>query len=456
MIEKIKKSIVDEYNNTSLSAKLFLLWLLEPYYMTVARFVFHRLGLSDSIIGTVLLIIVSFIPVLAFAVNIKKFDKKYYMPGIVLVLSVIVIFLLTIFIHPEYMRFFTKPGYGIERILRPDSALYAFVFVVLIDKSEEVINIIKKYAVLDFIYMVIVDIIPRLTKGYFEDISSYGEMVQRPYSLSFGYAMLFPTIVFIYALTKKFNVLYLIGAAIGAISIFQFGNRGAWLLIWGYVAVMIITRCIHSEKYVNLKKIIIILCTIVGVGVAAFGIPKVVGSVMINIAEQKEEEGKEIEVSRTAEFASEGKIADGTGRDYIWGAVIDAIKDASKEGKVFGYGLYGDRPFVEPNHYAGYSHNIALELISNFGILGILFLLKLIIDGIRMVFLCKDENYREIYVITFVTSCQLLLSMSFWYVIEFWIMLGVSYSYIHRDGNIKTLGRIIKNKAVSKKEVSHE
>ena len=446
MIEKIKSHINKEIYDTSLEAKLLLLWLLVPYFMTVSRFILHRFGLDNTTTASVTLFIVSLIPIIVLILNIRKFDKKYYLPGICLFAVVVLLFVVTVAIHPDYMKFFTKPGYGISRILRPDSAIYAFLFVVLLKKSEEVMSVIKKYAVLDFAYMVIFGIMPRMVKGYFEDINYIGEMVRRPYSLTFGYAMLLPTVVFIYMFTKKHNILYIIGAAIGAVSIFTYGNRGAWILIWAYIAALLVTKAIHSENRSAIKIAIALVIAVVQLGVCAVGIPKVIGVVMVSIAEKNDDGNVEQEVPRTAVFASEGKFSDGTGRDEIWGSVEGAIK----EGGLFGYGLYGDRQFVEPHHYAGYSHNIVLEMVSNFGIIGVLIILKLIIDGIRMVFLCKDEYYRDVYIIMFTVAFQLFMSMSFWYVTEFWILLAVTYCYIYRDGKITTLGKIIKNKLTAK------
>ena len=441
MVEKIKSYIHKEIYDTSLEAKLLLLWLLEPYYMTVTRFVLHRFGIDTGAFREVTLLLVSLIPIIFLLANIKKFEKKQYMTSIALLVLVVVVLGLTVLVHPDYIRFFTKESYGITRILRPDAPIYAFLFISLCKKADEIADVIEKYCILDFVYMAIVEIAPRVVRGYFEDVDYLGQIVQRPYSLSFGYSMVFPTIAFIYFFMKRKNWLYIVGAAVGVVTIFQYGNRGAWMLIWLFLGVLFCARIFHSKDTKMVKKVIGIAACGVGVIFMTFTVPKIVGNAMMFVAE-KTSDGKEIKISRTAEYAAEGNIADGSGRDEIWEAVVDSIK----EGSIFGNGLYGDRPVVEPIHYVGYCHNIILEMVSNFGIFGVLILLKLILDAFRMIFLCKDKTYRELYIMFFVISCQLFLSYSFWYVFEFWIMAGLAHNYIAYSGEIKTLGSVVKEK----------
>src|SRR5699024_2881528 len=120
--------------------------------------------------------------------------------------------------------------------------------------------------------------------------------------------------------------------------------------------------------------------------------------------------------SRSIAMITSGEFSNDNGRSIIWDTVIRAIK----EGGIFGYGIMGDRPFIAPIHYVGYSHNIFLEIIVSFGLIGYFFIAYLVIDSIRMIFFCKDVNSRDLFAILFSISCQLLLSMSFWYVWEFW------------------------------------
>ena len=110
--------------------------------------------------------------------------------------------------------------------------------------------------------------------------------------------------------------------------------------------------------------------------------------------------------SRTLDLLLSGDISSDTGRDVIWAAVIDAIKN----GGIFGHGVFGERPYVFPIHYAAYSHNIVLELVCSFGIIGVGVCIFLIVGTLRMVFFCKDTQMREIFIIFFSVASQLLVN----------------------------------------------
>lgn len=140
--------------------------------------------------------------------------------------------------------------------------------------------------------------------------------------------------------------------------------------------------------------------------------------------------------SRTLEMIGKGEISSDSGRSMIWEAVWKAIK----EGGIFGYGAFGDRPFVYPIHYVGYSHNIFLELICSFGIVGVILSIILVFASLRMILFCKDNKYKELFIIFFSISLQLLISMSLWYVWEFWAAIAIVYKYrLKEKGRLKNV-----------------
>lgn len=88
-------------------------------------------------------------------------------------------------------------------MFRPDCALYAYLFYSLIDSPREILNVLKKFACLDFVYLIIVELLPALLRGYWMDVNYFGQEEQRVYSLSFGYSMLFPTIILLYFFIRE-------------------------------------------------------------------------------------------------------------------------------------------------------------------------------------------------------------------------------------------------------------
>lgn len=72
------------------------------------------------------------------------------------------------------------------------------MFIGLFTDASKLLKNIKTIAYFDFIYRVVFQLMPALSKGYWIDIGPDGQELQSSYSLSFGYAVTFPTIVFAY------------------------------------------------------------------------------------------------------------------------------------------------------------------------------------------------------------------------------------------------------------------
>lgn len=408
------KTKIMEYDYSSI---LLMLWLSEVFFMAVARFILVRFGLYDGIVRNTILFIVSSVPLILFLVQIKRFKLHQYKSSMILYLCIAVAFLLTIIIHPEYKYFFTRSRYGIERVLRPECALYAYLFFNLVDEPEKMMDIVKKYAILDFIYITIVELLPALLRGYWVDVNYLGEEVHRAYSLSFGYSMLLPVIVFLYVFIREKKIVYLLFGTVGGVLIFMKGSRGALVMIVNFLVLMYISSIVDCKD--NKKRLVRIMIGVaVVLGMALFG--RAILGVAADILQSCGIE------SRTLEMLVQGKfINDSSGRNVIWGAVANAIKD----GGIFGYGVFGDRPFVYPHHYVGYSHNIVFEMIASFGILGVLILICIAAASFRMIFMCKDYLWRDLFIIFFSIACQLIFSMSFWYVMEFWAAAAIAHKY---------------------------
>lgn len=411
---KIGNYYIKKHSNASM---ILMMWLLNVVFLTIARFVLTKLniyGLTRSFVLTG----ITLIPIVFFLLKLSVLKKKNYYPFLLLYLTICLIFLISYLLHPEYQYFYTREGYGLERVFRPDSALYAFLFFSLVDDPDDLMHTIKKFAFIYFAYLMIFELLPALVQGYWSDINYAGETVKRAYSLSFGYAMLLPSIIFLYIFFKKKSILYLLLSVAGIGLIFLQGSRGALLMLAIFVGLMVISGIIDSKDatYKTIKIIAIILAIVF---IFAFG-----GTILRTVVNMLKSIGFE---SRTLDLLVSGDFTNDSGRNIIWSSVYDAIKT----GGLFGYGAFGDRPFVFPHHYVGYSHNIFLELICSFGIIGGIISVVIVVGSLRMIFSCKDTRWREIFIIFFSIASQLLLSMSFWYVWEFWAAAAIAYKYFH-------------------------
>lgn len=397
-------------------SRLLLLYLSQLFFLTVARFTLSRMGFDTGFFRNFILSCIASVPVILFLIRMPKITSRIYISFLLLYAVVVATFLITLMYHPEYKQYFTRVDYGLIRVFRPDCAIYAFLFFSLLDNPEDILRTLKKFAYMDFSYLMLVELLPAMSRGYWEDVNSLGQTVQRTYSLTFGYEMLLPAILLLYFYIREKNWVTLILSMIGFVTILTNESRGALIVPIIFVALMFISNILDS-KDVSWKAAKIAGIVVIGVVFALFG--NMLLSVFVEVLSSM---GLE---SRTLQMLSSGEISNDSGRTLIWARVIAAIQD----GGPFGYGVFGDRQFVYGLHYVGYSHNIILELVCSFGVVGIALCVFLIIQSIRMIGFCKDKEWRELFIIFFSISCQLFLSLSVWYVMEFWAAAAIAHKY---------------------------
>lgn len=401
-----------KYNKESL---MLYTWFSLFFILPFVRFMLTRVGLETGGLRESIILIISSIPLIFFFVNIKKIRIKKYLWFFVLLLTIICLMIISVILNPKLYEFYIRKSYGLDRILRPDSAIYVALFISLVDDNEKVLNILIKFAIFYFLYLILIDLIPTLNRGYWIDIGPDGRELKLDYNLSFGYNLTFPCIVFIYNLFRRNKKVYIIPAFISAYLILIYGNRGAMLVVILYVFLIIL----QSLKKMKLDKKVLIIGTLI---VALILFQKYYDKLLlflIRIANAYHID------SRSIRMIINGNFAEDNGREVIWRVVIDAIKSRP----FLGYGILGDRPIVSPIHYVGYSHNLFLEIIISFGITGYLIISRLLFESFNMIFRCNDKKSNDLFIILFAVSSQLLISMSFWYVWEFWAAIAVCANY---------------------------
>lgn len=136
--------------------------------------------------------------------------------------------------------------------------------------------------------------------------------------------------------------------------------------------------------------------------------------------------------SRTLNYLSEGKLYL-AGRDKYYKQLIGEIVNS----KYTIHGLYSDRFFMAKyfsrttmeDIYGSYSHNIIVEILFQFGWIGIpllIFLLLRLMKSFLLVKRCKDEAQKTVW-ICFVSYAigQLLVSSSYLTALSFGALVGV-------------------------------
>ena len=401
------------YLNTGKISELLLeFYLFQLIITTVLRYILNKNGISEGFLREFVLWIFTSIPLLLMINFHQIIPKKSKTIFLVLMMSIIYSIASSYITNYENRYFLLRSGYGINRVLRPDASLYAFLFFLLVDDYNSLYKIIKKAAIAYFIYFIIVLWIPSIYKGYWEDIDYAGNIVKRNYSLSFGYSISFVCVLFMYYYLKEKKLTYLILNIFCYYLILTNGSRGALLISPIFLVLFMISEIrSKNEKYKYIKILLLLLLITV---IIIFG-----KSLLYRFMEFLYNNG--VNSRNIYSFVSED-IRNDTGRSLIWNGVIDAIK----KNYIVGYGFFGDRKFVFPYHYAAYSHNIFLELICSYGILGMCLSILLILISLYMIIFYKSDQWRELFIIFFSVSLQLLLSYSFWYVFEFWAMLSIA------------------------------
>lgn len=379
-------------------------FLAKDAVMKVFAFIFFRLGNPDLGIYTYIYLQygLTVACLLRFHVPMKRWGGFLF-----IWMAAACGFLLSFMAHPEYEEFFTRPVYGVlHRVFRPERAIYAYLFFRLCRRPERVLGVMQWVSYILTAYHMWLLLDARAAGGW-EEYDAGGEMTLMNYSLVYGYQVLFPAAVFtndVFA-GRKSSVPWFLACVVQVI---LGGSRGPMLLLVGYCGLLLIRNWKRMPK---LKYLIVLLLAFLG-----FLLSDAALTWLESLGEH----------SRTIRMLLEGSISDDNGRDALQTAALELIKT----GGPFGWGIYGDRAVLSQYHFAGYPHNLFLELLTNYGwLLGGLMCVIICFDIIRMIIFCKHPVWWEIYTILLICAMQLMVSQSYWYVWAFWGAWAVRSNY---------------------------
>lgn len=403
-IPKLNKIRISLSRESLAQSALFMFLCTEAFRQIIEKII------GNSTLSNYIAIFIIYIPVVFLLINgeFKAFDF------LVLWFIIVAAFGVSYILYPQNSYYFTRPTYGVlYRVLRMDRPIYGYLFIRLCYDKKRIMKTVESASVFLLIYYVIV-LLNALKIGYWMEYNGAGVLVKRTYSLVYGYNCLLPTLVFLYRALSSGKIRYYIMAAIGFFCIVMGGSRGALLCI----VIFLFFYLLRNWKEWSRNYVFLFLC-VVGIICCLFIVCEG-NAVLINFLKVNGIE------SRTIEKLLEGSLSDDNGRRIIWNMAIKMIK----EGGFFGYGLYGDRPVISSFHYAGYCHNLFLELLVNVGVpIGSCLIGVVVIYSIKMLIFCPDDDWRNLFLIFFACSCELILSMSLWYVNYFWLAFGIGISY---------------------------
>lgn len=369
---------------------------------------FRLYGWEDS--AWILTSIIIYFPLLL--MPLASGERRRTRDFLILWAMALLAFGMTIMVHPEYEAWFHHPLYGVfNYIFRPDRALYAYFMVRMVNDPKQLLqnlkfvsNILAVYGLYKFANAMQVGSWLTLTANGFEELS---------YSMSFGYDMMLPSMVFLYYAMRDKKLWHWALSIMCILMILVAGSRAPLLWILVFFTVMLIRGFLTSKVKV-----------IWGLTVPVFlliylKLEDLIGFLVVFL--------QRFGISaRSMNMLLAGSINDDNGRAAIYEMSIEMIKNM----EFYGYGLYGDRYVIGNYYFWGYPHNIFLEILLTFGVLGGgLLIFFLLYQGVRTLLKCQDDDWLDLFLIFLACSLKLLLSDSYWYVPEFWAAIAVVYSW---------------------------
>lgn len=363
--------------------------------------------------------IVSIVLIYAFVFLAAYLSKKVHIKLVIFV-GVLAIcasaFFITYILHPNYGSwFFHNADYGVfNNVFYPTSGIYAFLFVLLCDDPEDMRKGMKVVAYLMLIYA-IYQLIPVIQRGgTWNNVSKTGLQVnQSTHSLGFGYRTVMCSIIFFEEFLQTKKKCYLVLSIGSLLSVLIYGGRGCILVFVLYL----LLRYITNKKGLAVKDIAIVGLVMATLVLNELGIVKSFVALICNLTGLSD--------VRTVEMFLNGTLFEDNARSVIWSMAIEMIKG----GGLLGWGVYGDRMVIGRYYSWGYSHNVFLELLVSFGVVGLVLIVLLVCKIWKYFKTETDNRWKNIFVIFLSLSCQLLVSDSFWYNPWFWGSLALLYKY---------------------------
>lgn len=392
-------------SSDSIAELLFVVFYAMPFFRWGFENVMELVGLEKEGRATLLILLYLMVVLLCFLNN------QYFIPDFILLYGAIVVFfLLTYLVHPEYHYVYTREYYGVlPYVLRPDNGIYAYLFVRLLRNPVQFEKSLRVSSFLMLCYSVLT-LIFSLQRGYWFGENYLGETIQASYDLNFGYNLLLPVCTFLLSGLKEKKIIDLVLSAIGIIMIFIGGARGPFLgiMIFG-VLYILMTISDSKHKVRNILLVLILgglifiyyrsILTLLGNALESFGIS-----------------------SRTITKILEGSISEDNGRALIWSTALNHIRS-----NPLGSGAMGARNALYQVHYVGHPHNLFLEILIDYGvIIGPIFIAVMIIGSLRILFAKKYAEWRWVYLLFFAQACSLLTSYTYWHSNGIWGALGVA------------------------------
>lgn len=230
-------------------------------------------------------------------------------------------------------------------------------------------------------------------------------------NMNTAYTVLPSVMYLVYWALEHKKLWHWVAASVSMLLMFLFGTRGPIIAELVFLLLGLLFSVFNRKS--QLAKL---LCLLLFVAVIAL---VCTGDFLLNAAEFLSESFEEVGFStRVFDRFIEGEMSEGSGRDVLYDAVINAIR----EKPILGYGIMGDRPIV-----GIYVHNLFLEMWCHYGvIIGTIFLFGiLVIPVAALLKLRKTSMFNFVLMLTCMVFVKLMVSGSYTTEAYLFLLLGI-------------------------------
>lgn len=233
--------------------------------------------------------------------------------------------------------------------------------------------------------------------------------------MTFSNAMLVPIAITIFSFYASDGIIRIIDiglSLIGLIMILLYGARGAFVLLIAYAVIIIFMKT--EKRKVLMYGLAFVFLTLIGLESLSSD------NVLLSLVGGQQ--------SRTIERLLSGELFT-SNRNNIYSYLIGK----SLEDGLLGHGMCADRYYL-PFHFVGgdanYAHNYYVEMLVDFGVLGIMISIATTILIFRQCIRLSKSSYKAFLLsFFFVAFLQLMVSRSWLTEANFFIFIGLLMTY---------------------------
>lgn len=254
-----------------------------------------------------------------------------------------------------------------------------------------------------------------IRKGYWE-YEQFGVIKRSPSHMTWSYGVLLViSVLSIIALREKKRILF-IPVGFGLLGILLYGSRGT-IVCYAIGAALFIL--FGERKKLELKKVVIILLAVIFV---AFVFSDLGANTVALLAQRTGIKSRFITSYLNMMQGDKSMDSESNGRDRIWALVLGIIREHP-----LGVGPMGHRTAIYRIGIKwGYSHNLFLDLLAEYGVLfGSMLIFGLFFMIVRL--FRKSYGYieRMLLILMITVSCEMLFSSYYWIHFGIWALLAL-------------------------------